>query len=131
MFKSMGFNDQKILDENDQINEKFFHQTIPIEKFLGWVAETDEGKIVATIGLVLDTHPPAPNNPSGKIGYIMNLAVDHEFRRQGIAKALMKTVLTYLKNTNINVAELHATEVARELYEVLGFKESNAMRIRL
>ena len=125
------YRNSKNLDENDQMNEKYFLQAIPAGTFKGWVAENEKGQIVSSIGLVVDIHPPAPNNPSGKIGYIMNLVVDNEHRRQGIARTLMRTVLEYLRNNKVYSAELHATEIGRGLYEELGFKDSNAMRIKL
>jgi ribosomal protein S18 acetylase RimI-like enzyme len=131
MFESMGFSDTNLLDENYQMNEKYFLIAIPTEIFRGWVTESETGIIVGTIGLVIDIHPPAPNNPSGKIGYIMNLAVDKEHRRKGIARALMKKVIDFLKINNIVSAELHATDMGQELYEELGFIDSNAMRITL
>ncbi|MHA1983425.1 MAG: GNAT family N-acetyltransferase [Candidatus Hodarchaeales archaeon] len=131
MFESMGFNNQELLNQNDKINKIYFQKAIPNEKFRGWVAETESGIIVGTIGLVIDVHPPAPNNLSGRIGYIMNLAVNEEYRRKGIARALMKKVIEFLKTNNIISVELHATEMGKDLYEELGFKNSNAMRIQL
>ena len=131
MFESMGYDDAELLNKNDQFNKNYFYENIANKNFNGWVALTSKNVVVGTVGLVIDQHPPSPNNPSGKIGYIMNLCVDKEFRRQGIARHLMNTILDYTKKIKIQVTELHATEIGRGLYADLGYKDCNAMRLTI
>ena len=131
MFRWMGFTDEESLDKNDLANEQYFIKNIPNGGFIGWLAQIDKEKTVGCGGLVIDQHPPGPSNLSGKIGYIMNISVDPEFRHQGVAKEILKTILLYLKINNITVSTLHASEMGKSLYEKTGYKPTNEMRLQL
>ena len=61
----------------------------------------------------------------------MNISVEPEFRNQGIAKELLKTILLFLKEMNIIMSTLHATDMGRMLYEKFGFSSTNEMRVNL
>ena len=130
MFTWMNYSDSAILDATDKANEVYFFNAIPEGTFHGWVAESNN-KIIATGGLVIDHHPPGPSNLTGKLGYIMNMSVEPEFRKQGIAKELFKTILLFLKENNIVMSSLHATDMGRKLYEKFGFSSTNEMRVNL
>jgi ribosomal protein S18 acetylase RimI-like enzyme len=79
--------------------------------------------------VVIDQHPPGPANLSGQIGYIMNLVTDPGYRRQGIARRVMETMLVWLAQQGIYRVTLHATKVGRSLYEELGFVPSNELQL--
>jgi GNAT superfamily N-acetyltransferase len=80
---------------------------------------------------VFDQHPPGPTNISGRIGYIMNLVTDPCYRRRGIARLMMQTMIEWLAGQGIQRVALHATDVGRPLYKELGFVDSNEMRLRV
>ncbi len=130
MFESMGF-DPAQLDAADEAATAYFSQAIPAGQFYGWLAFTGAGLAVASGGVVLDQHPPGPNNLSGQVGYIMNLSTAHAYRRQGIARRIMQVMLAWLTKQGIQLAALHSTDVGRSLYQELGFKPSNEMRLKL
>lgn len=81
-----------------------------------YVAVTEDGRIAGYIGMhvVLDE------------GYITNVATAPEFRRQGIAKALITKVLEYCRSKGmiyitLEVRESNAGAIA--LYESFGFRK--------
>ncbi len=129
MFESMGFDDPNRLELTDKASSNYFSEAIPNEQFFGWLALSPAGEAVGSGGIVIDYHPPEPLNLLGKIGYIMNLVVIPKFRRKGIARRLMKTMLNWLKDSNIQISSLHATEDGRHLYEELGFEITDEMRL--
>ncbi|MHA2305550.1 MAG: GNAT family N-acetyltransferase [Candidatus Hodarchaeales archaeon] len=131
MFESMGFKDPNRLELADKASSNYFHDAIPSEQFFGWLAFSSTGEAVGSGGIVIDYHPPGPINLLGKIGYIMNLVVIPKFRRRGIARRLMQTMLNWLKDSDIQISSLHSTEDGRQLYEELGFENSNEMRLNL
>ena len=64
-----------------------------------------------------------------KRAMILNLYVERECRRQGIAGALMKKMIAWCQEVGFCSVALHASEDGRALYERLGFKLTNEMRL--
>ncbi len=128
MFEAMGWQDLAKLDAADSANRDYFAQAIPAGAFHGWLAVTPAGEVVGSGGVVIDQHPPGPANPSGQIGYVMNLVTDPRYRRRGIARRVLQDILRWLKERSIQRVTLHATEMGRPLYKELGFVPSNEMR---
>jgi len=131
MFEAMGADDARQLAATDAANAAYFSQAIPAGGFHGWLAVTAAGEAVGSGGVVIDRHPPGPNNLSGRVGYIMNLVTAPPYRRQGIARRVMGAMIQWLVDHGIQVIALHASEVGRPLYEELGFTPSNEMRLRI
>jgi GNAT superfamily N-acetyltransferase len=131
MFEAMGCDDPARLDASDVACQAYFAEAIPAGTFHGWLAVTSTGEAVGSGGAVIDQHPPGPGNPSGRIGYLMNLVTAPSYRRRGIARRIMQAMLQWLAEQGIQRVTLHATDVGRSLYEELGFIESNEMRLRL
>ncbi len=131
MFEWMNYSDNDILNANDSNNKNYFAQSIPNKSFIGWLVFNKEQKAIASGGLVIDQHPPGPTNPSGKVGYIMNISVEPNFRKRGIAKKILREILSFLKDQNISVVSLHASKMGKELYEKAGFNPTNEMRVKI
>ena len=128
MFEDMGFDDPEKLDAADTAVAVYLATALPDQQFQGWLAVTATGVAVGSGGVVIDRHPPGPNNLTGQIGYIMNVVTDPRYRRQGIARRIMETMLDWLTSQGIQVLALHASDMGRPLYEQLGFESSNEMR---
>jgi GNAT superfamily N-acetyltransferase len=127
MFEAMGFEDTHKLHLTEEASFNFFTEKISCDMFHGWVAVTNTGRIVCNAGLIIDQHPPGPNNLSGKIAYVFNLFTLPDFRRQGIARKIMQTILEWTRELGIIVLTLHATEEGENLYKSLGFIGSTEM----
>lgn len=59
-------------------------------------------------------------------GYVTNIAVFPQYRRQGVATKLMKALIKYAKENEMSMVSLEvrpSNEGARKLYESLGFSE--------
>jgi len=126
MFEDMGFDDADALDRMCEASRAYFAEHIPTDALRVWAAE-NEGRLIASIGLVIHSTPPSPRNLSGKVGYIMNLVVLPAWRRRGIARALLEHVLGVLRAEGVPVASLHASSDGRRLYEALGFEEASGL----
>ena len=88
-----------------------------------------DGSIVAGAGLWLMDWPPHMIG-SGPRGNILNVFTGVEFRRQGFASELMKTVMQWCRSNGVDVVVLHASPEARRLYEAMGFAGTNEMRMQ-
>lgn len=64
-------------------------------------------------------------------GYITNVAVSPDYRRRGIARALMEHLLEYGKENRLCIITLEVREsnhAAKKLYQSLDFKETGRRR---
>ena len=82
-----------------------------------FVAQSDE-KIIGYI--------TTWNDPEASVGYIPNLAVDHNFRGQGLGRKLIKHALDHFRSIGLQYARIETldqNEVGQKLYPSLGFSE--------
>lgn len=112
-------NDDYLAKLADAIREYFAAKMLENE-FLAWIAE-DEGKIIASSGLVFHEKPPIHGNLTGREAYIMNMYTVPEWRSKGLATSLLKEIINFIKETNVQRIRLHATEVGKKIYEKMGF----------
>jgi GNAT superfamily N-acetyltransferase len=127
MFVDMGSDND--LTAHDAVFVLWLEAALASGEYLGFLAATDAGEIAGGAGLWLQEWPPRPNNPNIKRGYIMNVYVERDQRRKGIARQLITAVMDYCKANNRTIVTLHASEEGRPLYESLGFEPTNEMRI--
>lgn len=66
-----------------------------------------------------------------KYGYIWNVYVEADYRRQGIATKLTKEAIKYLHSLNCTHAILHASPHGKAVYESLGFVPKNEMILEI
>jgi len=64
------------------------------------------------------------------LNHICLLFVDKEFQNKGIAKALFKRALEYIreKDPNITFIEVNSSPYAKEIYKRMGFKEKSNLK---
>ena len=120
LFEAMGHTNAEALDRMCEASERYFAEHIPTGAFRVWVAEVS-GEPIASIGLVVHSVPPSPQNLAGKEAYIMNLVTLPEHRRCGIARGLLDCVLDVCRREEIPIASLHATSDGHGIYERAGF----------
>jgi len=99
-------------------------------EYRAWFVES-KGRAVAGAGLWLLDWAPSPYDQSQHRGYVLNVYTDPGFRRRGLAKQLMETIIAWCRENQIKIVVLHASDKGRALYESLGFKQTNEMRIQL
>ncbi len=117
--------DEQAPAEMRQALADYLAAALPSEQMLIWVAEAD-GAIVGTSGLIFFQKPPTEHNPSGREAYILNMYTLPEWRGQGIATALVQTLIAYVRQTPARRIFMYATPAGKPLYEKLGF----AVRVR-
>lgn len=83
----------------------------------------DGGRIAAAVFLMISEKPANPRFPRGMTGTVMNVFTRREYRRRGIAGALMKMLIEYAENAQLDIIELKASESGYPLYKKLGFEE--------
>ena len=84
----------------------------------------DGGDIVATVFLHIITRPARPEYIHGRFGEVLNVFTKPAYRGQGIAEQLLRELLTYAREVELDFVELEAVGGANTLYEKVGFAES-------
>lgn len=131
MFYEMGYHDAAALDAMLAAFLPWLRQRLAAAEYLAWLALTSDGVIVAGLGLWLMDWPPHMIGPGAPRGNILNVYTESAFRRQGIARQLMNVALDWCRTNGVRAVILHASEDGQKLYEELGFKPTNEMRILL
>ena len=102
--------------------------------YVGWLATpADQPEmVVGGAGVQLQPILPRPLDVStigeGRQGTIVNVFTEPQWRQRGIAGLLIKEIIIWSKNEQIDRLVLHASDEGRSVYENLGFVASNEMR---
>jgi GNAT superfamily N-acetyltransferase len=127
MFADIGRTPDSILDAMSRNFEPWVTRMIGEGKYVGWITEVD-GKPVASAGIFVLEWPPHPLDPTAQgRGYLLNMFVDREHRRQGLAHALVDLCLTEAHRRHLRVVALHSSDAGRSLYGAFGFRSTNEM----
>jgi len=113
-------------EKNEIINNlnHYFDEHINKNDFIGLIGEYD-GNIVSVAYLIIYDKPANLNNLKGKVGTIINVYTYPEYRKKGIAKIICEKIIDEAKNIGIKYFDLLASEMGYNIYESIGFKESN------
>jgi len=128
MFRDMGYPDVAELDAMAGAFRPWVRRKMELDEYLAWLAVEDQ-QIVAGIGLWLMDWPPHMIGPGAPRGYILNVYTEPAYRRRGLARSLMQLTLDWCAAHNVQTVILHASPEGRALYESLGFRGSNEMRL--
>ena len=127
MFADMRNAPEPILEEMARHFEPWVRRMIAEEKYVGWIIADGE-RDIASAGLLLLDWAPHFLDPAGEQrGYVLNVFVEPEYRRRGLAQALMSECMDEARRRGIRVVALHASAKGQPLYERLGFTTSNEM----
>jgi GNAT superfamily N-acetyltransferase len=112
-------NEEAILLLRNQMTQYFSKATIE-NSCISFIAKCDG--MVAGIGSCHFREMPGNfKNPSGKWGYIMNMYTVPEFRRRGICKGILNSLVEEGKKYGITAFDLHATKEGERVYVKEGF----------
>ncbi|MBP1772398.1 MAG: acetyltransferase, family [Holophagaceae bacterium] len=89
----------------------------------------DEGRVVASVLLLLKETVPTPVSPLAVRGYLFNVYTDPSHRRRGLAARLTDAALDLARDLGIEIMELHASLEAEGLYQRMGFVPTSEMRL--
>ncbi len=115
-----GDSSQSELRSLVEAHRNYFRSNLATGQYIGFAAEV-KGRIVGTGGLVLLERPPYKGNLTGLEGYLMNVYTVPEWRRKGIARALVEQILAGAKRFGAKRVWLHAEPDAKRIYEAAGF----------
>lgn len=89
------------------------------------------GRLAACALGAIDQRLPGPGNPTGKVGYVYNVATDPRHRRRGYSRACLRALLTWYDEQGVNTVDLRASADGEPLYAELGFVRARQPGMRL
>lgn len=95
--------------------------------YRGWLAESGDGIVVGGAGMTILPWPPGPQDQSGRCGFVYNVYVAPDHRRQGLARRLMETLHAWCRDEGVRLIGLNASHAGQPLYEALGYRHVNHM----
>jgi len=109
----------------------YYHRHMADGTFVSWLA-VDGSKIIGTSGMSFVEKPPYFSCLSGKIGLLSSMYTDPDYRRQGIAKELLRRVVEEARDYGCGSVQITASDMGVLLYTDFGFvKNENFMQYKL
>ena len=130
MFRDMREGTPEELDRMVKVAEPWLERALTNGKYRHWLALNRSGRVAGGGGVLLSPWPANPQDPCTERAVILNVYTEPEFRRLGIAKQVMLTILDWIKTQGFRGVNLHSSAEGRALYEKLGFEPTNEMRLR-
>ena len=131
MFQEMRSAGEAVLDEMAARFTPWVEEKLASEEYLAWFAVASDGAIAAGAGLWLMDWPAHVVGKGQWRGNILNVYTERRFRRLGLARHLVEAAMQWCREHDVDTVVLHASEDGRAMYEALGFKATNEMRIVL
>ena len=130
MYEAMGYTDDKALAGMMKTSEPYLREAMANGTLHAWVAEA-EGRVIGGGLIIVSPWLSHPYDQECRRATVLNMYVDPEFRRQGIARKLMQTMIAWCRKQGFAGVALHASDQGRPLYESLGFEPTTEMRLKL
>ena len=109
----------------------YYHRHLADGTFVSWLA-LDGDRIIGTSGMSFVEKPPYFSCPSGRIGLLSSMFTDPGYRRQGIAKELLRRVVEEARAYGCGAVQITASDMGVLLYTDFGFvKNGNFMQYKL
>jgi GNAT superfamily N-acetyltransferase len=130
MFRDMGEGSVEELDRMVEVARPWLAGALADGSYRHWLAVDPSGSVAGGGGVLLSPWPANPKDACTERAVILNVYTELEFRRRGIARRVMGEILLWIKAYGLRGVNLHASEEGRQLYEKLGFVQTNEMRLR-
>lgn len=114
----------EIADQVEQATREYFSKNLASALSRTWVVAVD-GAVAAVGTLAFFTRPPYPGNLAGVEAYLLNMYTLPEFRRRGLAKAILTQAMAFAQEAGCGKVWLHASPAGRALYEEQGFRAND------
>ena len=135
MFEDIALSEKQRFnaDELDQMDTKYaadLQRHLTDGRLQAWVIESDY-RIVASGAIWYLDWLPRPDDFTGRLPYLHSVYTVPEFRGIGLARRIITRMLEECRAQGLKRVSLHASPAGREIYEALGFKPTNEMRLIL
>jgi GNAT superfamily N-acetyltransferase len=130
MFRDMGEGTVEQLDRMVEAARPMFARAVEDGSYRHWLAIDERGRVAGGGGVLLCPWPANPREACSERAVILNVYTELEFRRRGVARQVVQVILDWVKAHGLATVNLHASDEGRFLYESMGFKPTNEMRLK-
>ena len=130
MYEDMDYKEAAALSAMVSVTTSYLAKAIADGSFRSWLASV-ENRTVAGGAIIISPWPAHPYDLECRRATILNVYTDRDYRRRGIARQLLRTMIAWCKREGFARVDLHASPDGRHLYELVGFEPSNEMRLKL
>jgi GNAT superfamily N-acetyltransferase len=130
MFRDMGDGTADELDRMVEVTRPWMARALADGSYRHWLAQDAWGRVCGGGGVLLVPWPANPKDPCTERAVIQKVYTEPEFRKRGIARQIMLTILAWTSERGLHSVNLHASDEGRPLYQTLGFAATNEMRLR-
>jgi GNAT superfamily N-acetyltransferase len=129
MLSDMGSPGETALDRMEEAAATFLRESFADGSCLVWIAEDERPVACGMLHVV--PWIPSTIDPSTRRVWVHNMYTEPAYRRRGIAAEILLVMLAWCRSQGFLSVTLHASEQGRGVYERLGFRASNEMRLVL
>jgi GNAT superfamily N-acetyltransferase len=130
MYEDMDYHDADKLSAMVSASAGYLTKAMGDGSFRAWLASVDD-RVVGGGAIIISPWLAHPYDLECRRATILNVYTDRDYRRRGIARQLLETMIAWYKQEGFARVDLHASTDGRHLYESLGFEPSNEMRLKL
>src|SRR5271168_2128180 len=120
MYEDMNYNDAGALAAMVSISAHYLAKALTDGSFRAWLA-LSEGEVAGGRAVIISPWPAQPYDLECRRATILNVYTDRDYRRRGIARLILETMIAWCKQEGFARVDLHASPSGRHLYESLGF----------
>jgi GNAT superfamily N-acetyltransferase len=131
MFRDVHRKSDELLDSMSAKFRAWALEHMNAGDYLAWLVEAPDGAVAAGGALWLMDWPPHVIGVNSQRGNILNIYTGDDYRKRGLARAMMEAILAWCRENSVDIVILHASPFGRSLYESMGFKPTNEMRIEM
>lgn len=129
MFDNIGTT-QFLVDDFLKQTRDYYSEQYRLSRCVHAVKE-ENGIIIGCAGGLIRTDDFLRHSfKAHEYGYVMDVYVEPEYRRRGIARSLVETILSWLSGKAIKTIKLDASKLSGTLYQGIGFKPSIEMAMQ-
>jgi GNAT superfamily N-acetyltransferase len=109
----------------------FARREISAGNFISFLVETDSGQVAGGGAVYIISWPGNPSDRLQKRVFLLNVFTEPEFRRRGIARAVVGAIVDWCRAQGFHTVRLVASDAGRPLYQSMGFYPTNEMKLDL
>ena len=131
MFNDMHPDLAKEVQASEGRTRQWIKEKLSDGTLVGFIVRTNNGQAAGSGCLWIKNEQPNPTHLRLEAPYLLSMYTEKSFRRQGVARLIVKAAIAWSREHCYDHINLHATDAGKPLYEEFGFAATNEMSLKL